>query len=204
MRKTRSWFPTLIYSEILENFLQHNRYLEEKAYKLYQDIKNIKTSWNCGTFNTLGNYNYKTDNDQIIQSLVNLSLDRIENFSKRYGIDESFSLRCDDLWINISKPGDFQEFHNHAGSHFSAVYYVNCRDKSGDIVFSPSHILTDMFPLPIKNYTQASFNSCYYTPKNAMLLLFRSNLTHMVKQNLSEYDRISISMNFTYFKKNEV
>jgi uncharacterized protein (TIGR02466 family) len=200
MKKTRSWFPTLIYSELLDNFLLNNSYLVDKAYFLRDRQNKVKTYWNCKTFNTLGNYDFKLDNDDIVNELVKLVKDKTLIFSKKFGVDENLSLVCDDLWFNISSPGDYQEFHNHAGSHFSLVYYISVFPDSGDIVFANHYSLVDMFPLPVKDYTYASFNSCFYTPKNGMLLIFRSNLPHMVKQNLSEFDRISISMNFKFIQ----
>jgi hypothetical protein len=55
-----------------------------------------------------------------------------------------------------------------------------------------------MFPLPVDQVTDASCKTCVYPPEEAALLLFRSNLLHMVKQNKSNNNRISISANFKF------
>jgi hypothetical protein len=54
-----------------------------------------------------------------------------------------------------------------------------------------------MFPLPASVYVPSNYKTCTYTPQESMLLIFRSNLLHMVEKNKSDEDRISISMNFT-------
>ena len=53
------WFPTLISYQILENFKQHNSYLENKALEIQKNSgSNVNTNWACDTYNTLGVYNY--------------------------------------------------------------------------------------------------------------------------------------------------
>ena len=49
-----------------------------------------------------------------------------------------------------------------------------------------------------KNLNKISYPACWYEPENSMLLIFRSNLIHMVEKNNSNDDRISISMNFKF------
>jgi hypothetical protein len=72
------WFPTLISCQVLENFKQHNSYLENKALEIQKKSKSdVKTNWACDTYNTLGAYNYAVDSDPIIQDFVQVwSLDR--------------------------------------------------------------------------------------------------------------------------------
>ena len=43
--------------------------------------------------------------------------------------------------------------------------------------------------------------SCSYTPEPTKILIFKSNLLHMVEMNLSNSDRISIAMNFELIRK---
>jgi len=128
-----SWFPTLISHEVLEEFKDRNSYFSNKAYSIQKNNENLTgTSWNCDTYNTLGKFNYKLDNDQQINQLINICKLKVLEFSR-------------------------------AG-----------------------------------NYTSASYKSCFYTPKESMILIFRSNLLHMVEKNNSDTDRISIAMNFRF------
>lgn len=198
-----SWFPTLIYRDTLSEFADKNPYLENKANELKNKLNgSLDTHWQCDTFNTLGQYNPYDDNDTVINNLIETCKIKVLEFSKVYGIEKRITdLCCHDFWFNISSTGNFQEYHQHTNSHFSLVYYVKAPLGSGNIHFKSIESITDMFDLPIhhKNLTQASYKSCMYEPKNSMVLIFRSNLLHMVAKNLSDQDRISISMNFRFY-----
>lgn len=192
------WFPTLISYQVLENFKQQNSYLENKALEIQKNSKgSFSTTWACDTYNTLGAYNYREDTDPIIQDFIQVCKNKLIDFSKEFGVSTT-KIDCTDIWFNISTYGNYQEFHRHAGSHFSVVYYVTAPKGSGDIVFQSAETNTDMFPLPITEVTDASCKTCVYQPEVSALLLFRSNLLHMVKQNKSNENRISISANFKF------
>ncbi len=201
-RKINIWFPSLIFENILDNFKDHTDHLLAKAY----DIKNRKskpaTVWSCDTYNTLFQYDAFSNADPIIQSLIQTSKEQVLYFSKEYGMTKTIDdIECIDFWFNIAEPGAYQEYHLHPKSHFSVVYYIKTQEKCGNIVFQPADALTDMFPLDVSQPTYASYKNCFYTPTNAMLLIFRSTLLHMVEKNLSGEDRVSIAMNFK-FKEN--
>jgi len=192
------WFPTLISYQILENFKQHNSYLEHKALEIQKNSgRSDNTNWACDTYNTLSTYNYKVDADPIIHEFIQVCKNKLIDFSKEFGVLTT-AIECTDFWFNISSHRDYQEFHRHAGSHFSMVYYVTAPKESGDIIFQSAETNTDMFPLPVEQVTDASCKTCVYQPEVSALLLFRSNLLHMVKQNKSNENRISISANFKF------
>lgn len=195
----RSWFPTLIYESILADFKQHNEYLESKVYDIQQESPTLDAGWSCDTYNTLFHYNFLNDQDTIIQSLLDCCKEKVVKFAAEYGIRKSTNeLECIDLWFNIAKHGSYQEYHLHPKSEFSLVYYIKTNPNCGNIVFQNGNSLTDMFPLVTEETTYASHRTCFYTPKDSLVLIFRSNLNHMVEKNLSSKDRISIAMNFRF------
>lgn len=192
------WFPTLISYEILEDLKKNNGMLERKAISLFDQAKDsFESTWACSTFNTLGLHHYSQDQD--LTNLVNIFRKKVLEFSKEFGVEKSIdSLECTDFWFNVSKHGDYQEFHRHANSHFSIVYYISVPKNSGDLVFQSFETNSDMFTLPNTNVTDASCKTCVYEPAESALVIFRSNLIHMVKKNLSNSNRISISANFKF------
>ena len=193
------WFPTLVCYGTLEPFLMYNAYLAEKAYSLKKEYPNAPSDWRCDTYNTMQVYNPFLDNDPIISNLIDYCQKEVLIFSKEFGVDKSLSdLECKDFWFNIAGDGGYQEYHQHSDSHFSVVYYVNAEENCGDIVFKSVESLIDMFPLPVSNYNLASYKTCFYKPKKSTILIFRSNLLHMVEKNHSGKDRISIAMNFRF------
>lgn len=196
-----SWFPTLVYKTSLDSFQDKNYYLEKKAYSLKLGKPIVATEWNCDTYNTLNLYNPFNDNDSIVKDLISLCKDRVYDFSKEFGIFRKIDdLICTDFWFNIAQPGNYQECHQHPNSHFSLVYYVSVDANCGNIVFKSPTAFSDMFPLSIhsKNLNNNSYPACCYTPAESLLLIFRSNLVHMVEKNHSHKDRISVTMNFKF------
>ena len=54
----------------------------------------------------------------------------------------------------------------------------------------------DMFMIPTIEMKPASYKTCAFKPITGKLLIFRSNLQHMVEKNRTNEDRISLSANF--------
>jgi uncharacterized protein (TIGR02466 family) len=198
-KKISMWFPTLIYENILDEFTVHNSYLVDKVYDLKNNAPMSKTNWSCDTYSTLFQYNALKDSDPVVQNLIYLCKEKVIDFAREYGVKKDIEdLECIDFWFNIAEPDNYQEYHLHPKSHFSLVYYVKAQPACGNIVFQSESSLVNMFPLLTEESTYASFKNCYYTPKESLMLIFRSNLLHMVEKNLSGEDRISIAMNFTF------
>lgn len=152
--------------------------------------------WLCDTYSTLKT-EYVLKNDVVFKTLISNVVDSVIDLSKRYQINNN-ELLLDSAWVNIYKPNDYQEYHLHNGSQFSAVYYVDVPENSGAIVFQNKFEHECMKSLEVKNPTQA--NSCTYwlIPKSGDLVIFRSNTPHMVTKNKSNNNRISIAMNFSF------
>ena len=106
-----------------------------------------------------------------------------------------FKTNDSNSWFNIYKKGDYQEYHYHANSYFSAIFVLQTPKPSPTIVFE--NPLTDM--LPLKNLDVCEINAETFNV-NGMdencLLIFRSHLRHMVHPLQHEGERISIALNF--------
>ena len=102
-------------------------------------------------------------------------------------------------WLNKNTKAQFHPEHAHPNSMFSGVWYPKINEQSPpikfikeirrDIEFSVrelNHLNSDAFDLPLKKRD---------------LILFSSNLRHLVSANLSDEERISLSFN-TWIKGN--
>ena len=103
------------------------------------------------------------------------------------------------LWAIINKKGNYNALHNHPNAWLSGVYYVKSEGaNSGKICFKD----------PISARTSISYafdevrgigntGSDYdcLQPDPGLLVLFPSYLEHMVEENESNSDRISLSFN---------
>lgn len=196
----RQWFPTSIYSTHLEQE-DRNLILRKKAIELKDKFQTSNSDWRCPTFSTLNLYDWKKDQNPSVISLLDECKTSVHNFAKSYGVDKDISsLQCTDFWFNIAEPMQFQEYHQHTDSHFSVSYYISAPANCGNLIFKSFESMFDMKALPIQNskLNDLSYKTCSYTPKETMLIIFRSNLLHMVEQNLSNDLRIGVSMNFSY------
>ena len=194
-----SWFPTLVYTHNLSSDEETNLYLKNRALELKEEYSsNSKNQWRCDTFSTINQY-FGYNKDSIEKQLIKLVTNHVLNFSQSFGI-KTRDIECTGFWYNVASTGNYQEYHVHPENHFSVVYYVQTPKDCGRIVLaSPNgNSAFDMKPLPISEYNRNSFATCFYDPIESLLLVFRSNIPHMVETNKSNEDRISISMNFKF------
>lgn len=186
-----SYFPTLLYRDILAFNHMHKAY--ESIIRNVQ--KNVESTnlWDCDTYGSIGVYDLRDDITFI--PLIECIKVAVNDFATSYGISKAKS-QCSSAWFNIASPGNFQEYHMHANSHFSAVYYVKAPANCGDLVLKSHEADTNMFLLPMEDMTPATWNTLTCPAEEGRLYIFRSNLQHMVQKNRSQEDRISLAFNF--------
>jgi len=184
-----AYFPTLIYEVELD---VDNVSLHKKSMELYNNRTTVNTNWFCDTFNTIGIYDITKD--PLFSQFVETCMQHTRIFSKDYGISNAV-IKSKEGWINVAMQNDYQEFHLHPNNHFSMVYYVSVPENSGNIIFRSPESNTDMFQLPFGNETIATMKTATIKAKTGKLIIFRSNLLHMVEKNKSNSERVSISMN---------
>ena len=95
-------------------------------------------------------------------------------------------------WINISPTNSNQEWHTHANSTISGVYYHNTTMEQGGIIFkNPNpYIHMNLFPGLDSHSAGIHFN-----PEPNTLILFPSWMEHKTDKNRSNMNRTSISFN---------
>lgn len=188
------WFPTPIY--YADDILDENEIntLVNRSYDIKNNIKNGKGIWQCDVYTTFQTYDVTKDNE--FSNLISKISLHVNEFAKSFG--SNYEYRCAEGWINIYDKNQYQEFHYHLGSTFSVVYYLSTPEGSGKLIFN-NPLLPNM--MPIKNITPNKDNtlileSCEYKAIKNRLIIFRSNLQHMVQQGTNQSDRISLAFNF--------
>tara|TARA_B100000287_G_C20582182_1_gene760801 strand:- start:64 stop:651 length:588 start_codon:yes stop_codon:yes gene_type:complete len=176
-----------------QNVLSHSENDDIKN-KVLDIAPSIDTGgdWNCNTFNSMGKFDLRQDQ---MFSKINETIIENVNYFSRDSYNSFVDYKILDSWFNISSENCYQEYHMHADSVFSAVYYVRCPSGSGDIVFdNPQDQM-----ISLKNVDEMhSVNSNFfaYTPSEGDLLIFRSSLRHMVKMGYNKEPRVSLAYNF--------
>ena len=120
-------------------------------------------------------------------------------------IDKLINIKVD-AWININKPGDFNNKHNHPQSDLAGVVWIKCpKDDCGIIVFdSPTSFQSHN---EIQSYTDdftkqnKIHHNFYFDPVEGRMLVFPAYLEHQVEINKSNEDRISVSFNLHLSKR---
>jgi uncharacterized protein (TIGR02466 family) len=172
-----------------------NSSFEQRIKKIYDMLEGkMSSDWQCETFNTLFDYNLL--DDEFFDDFHKKITEKVGIFLQNFGPSKGYKPVCKTSWFNVAFPGQNQEFHIHANSHISAVYYVKAPKNSGDIIFDSP--MKTMFPLPYKDYSETRL---FRTPVAGDVVMFKSNVSHMVATNKSDDVRISISMNFTVEKE---
>ncbi len=186
------WFPVAIYkADNLFNAEQNNLW-KNHLLEIKQNNKSGGEDWYGDTYTTHNVLELK--NDKVLEPLIQEIRKHVNHFAQAHRSDAEYNPgHC---WANIGKAGNYQEFHTHDGSVFSAVYYITAPEGSGRIIFvDPKQ--PDMLPLKnIKDRNELSYIKCSYAPQEGQLLIFRSYLSHMVEPGTNTKERISISINF--------
>jgi len=149
----------------------------------------------------------KTDNGDI-------SIDRniLNSTSLKKDIEEHIDLYVRD-WLKISdnikfyftsswlvkhKPKDWSGMHYHANSLISGVYYLKVPENSGDIKFykdGGKNAILETFRLDYSAYNFINTGVVAFNVKAGDLLLFPSNLSHSVTDNITNDTRYSLAFN---------
>ena len=192
MAQIETWFPTAIY--VQKNLFPRsmNNLWANKVISLKENVPTGGKDWEGKTYTTHTTFDLKEDD--IFKELIAQVTDHVHEFTKAHGSEVKYS--CQHAWANVSLERNFQEYHTHDGSVFSAVYYPKVPEGSGNIVFEDPR-LPDMLPIAkISERNALSFEKIGYEPEEGMLLIFRSYLRHAVKEGTNTEPRISFALNF--------
>ena len=193
MQKIEMWFPVAIYSadDIISQ--EQNNALRDHCIAIQNKTPSGGAEWLGGTYNT--HQTHDLNNDAVFQPVLESISDHVHRFAKMHNCSGIYTNNY--AWMNISKAGDWQEFHTHNANIFSAVYYVSAPEGSGRILFEDPKE-PDMFPLKsIQGKNQLSYSRIHYTPESGKLLIFRSYVRHLVESGTNTEPRISIALNFS-------
>lgn len=112
-------------------------------------------------------------------------------------LDESATPYITQSWLNYTKNGEYHHKHSHANSVLSGVFYIHAEAGKDKIVFFKDKNQT--ISLKTKEFNIFNAESWWLGVKTGDLLIFPSNLTHMVETTISEKTRVSLAFN-VFFK----
>ena len=186
-------FVELLYAKKLK-VADSNPLFFAKALQVKNNFPSNNT-WRCNTYSSIGT-DYDLTKDELFKELIEECKNCVSEFATQYGVNNK-TVSVTGAWINVANKGAYQEYHMHTNSHFSVCYYINTPENCGNIVFKSHESDKDMFALPAADsLTPPAFKTYWHSAVAGNVVIFRSNLAHMVELNQSEEPRVGISMNF--------
>ncbi len=189
-------FPTVIHELQVERYKSIKKDILKFVYEEQKKDPKGLTFSNRGGWQSGPHYH----NENIILSTVTKTL--LPYFSNNV-LDMKKEIRCDGLWMNINKKGDYNVTHDHPCCHMAGVFWINSPKEGGGIFECQSPISYALGP-EIRVYTDdfKERTNCYgsygFIPKEGTIMLFPAFLNHRVTPNTSNQDRISASFNLTF------
>tara|TARA_R110000744_G_scaffold94505_3_gene182507 strand:+ start:1156 stop:1719 length:564 start_codon:yes stop_codon:yes gene_type:complete len=174
-------FEFNIYDKELNNLLREDAYYQK-------EINNGRQVSNEGGFQSNHIYDSKAVSTffQKIEPCV-LQVKQTINYDR--------DLTLEGLWYNINKKGDKNKLHCHGRSILGATYYIDTPSNCGAISFEnlDKHIIMNS---EVEKYDTPYFNGFFNVePKQGTLLIFYAWLNHLVEDNKSDEDRVSLGFN---------
>ena len=190
MREVQNLFPIPILKTKLDYPLDEIEALCQ--IERFKDSTGIAKSNNGGWQS--GNINYPDSPFFFLLDIETICQEFAKNTLK---ISKSIFLM--NAWININQKFNSNQTHTHPACILSGVYYIKTPKECGNIQFI--HPAQDMMSrdwhniIPDSDYNQYNSEQWWLPPEEGRLYVFPSWLKHMVKPNMSDEERISISFN---------
>ena len=175
-------FPTAI------GFYELDKPVTEKE---LQFIKDLETRSNDGNTTSVDNYLLKSKEMKRIAAFIDKSVQSY--FKEVYAPKHEVKPYVTQSWANYTNKGQFHHKHNHANSFISGVFYV-AADAAKDRIFFYKDGYQQI-KVTTEDWNQWNSESWWFPVETGKIVLFPSNLTHMVETVQSEDTRISIAFN---------
>lgn len=146
---------------------------------------------NEGNTRSLNTYLLKDKKLIILRQFIEKSLH--EYFMATYCPKNDTHLKITQSWLNWTKPGQFHHKHAHPNSLISGCFYVKANKETDKIFFYRNCYKQIKFP-PVE-WNAYNSESWWYPVETNSLVLFPSDLTHMVQPVGGEETRISLAFN---------
>lgn len=182
-------FPTPIFKDKISRSLS----LEEK-----QLVDTIEKKNNVGNSTSVDQYVLNNPTFQFLKLSIEEKLKQY--FYKIYDPEKNVQIYISQSWLSFTMPGEHHHKHRHPNSFISGVFYINA-DKEKDKIYFYDRLNREILVRP-KNFNIWNSNSWYFPVDTGDIVLFPSNLEHMVESvELSPDRNIRISLAFNTFVK---
>lgn len=188
------FFPTVVGHAVNKNKNKNFKKIVNKCHFIKKNYPNGGGAWeqknnytSCDTYNIVKDKEFKLINDFVNDAVKTYCNQNKINYNK---IDQYPRQG----WINIFNEGDNLEYHTHANSIISAVYFLQIPDNSACLKFKSP--INDMLQPECTELTIDNCSVGLYKPTEGKVVVFRSHVEHMVETHKTNKDRITLAYNF--------
>tara|TARA_R110000823_G_C15694287_1_gene475732 strand:+ start:40 stop:648 length:609 start_codon:yes stop_codon:yes gene_type:complete len=97
-------------------------------------------------------------------------------------------------WFTEINKGDSSQLHNHRNCFLSGVIYLQVNPQSGNILFE-NRMTQQIFYPKVLQHNEFNADSYSIAPQNGMILIFPSQICHLIEKNKSDLTRYSLAFN---------
>ena len=190
-KKINRLFPKVVGVYVFDN---HKKY-EEQLVSKCDSIKEKGTG--VGGQNWISQSVYNTENTYDVNK--DEDFDPITDFIRACAVDYckelnySGTLNHTNTFFNIYNKYDYQDWHDHPGTHLSGVYCLSGEKGSADIHFTD---FNNKLIINVKEFTTDNSSIWHEDFEPGKLLIFRSDLLHCVNRHELDTKRYSLATNF--------
>ena len=157
----------------------------EKAHQGANDNDNNKSKQNKNLY---------TLEDDKLSFLKNKIINNFYSYKNKIFRYEYLDFKTTTSWFTKTEYGQKSYYHNHSNCMFSAVFYVNQPENSGNITFTKYE--DKRFDIKPSEYNLYNSSAWTFTPQKHDLIIFPSETYHKIETHESKECRYSLALNF--------
>ena len=123
-----------------------------------------------------------------------------ENYVKKYlKIKKEANFYLLNSWVNIHRPNDQAQVHQHGNALLSGVYYPIVPKNSGNLNFhrgKHKNLFDTSILMEYDDYDNTTAERYEIEVENDLIIIFPSHLEHSVQRNISNKNRYSLAFNY--------
>jgi uncharacterized protein (TIGR02466 family) len=140
------------------------------------------------------NKNLYTLEDDKLSFLKNKIINNFYSYKNKIFRYEDFDFKTTTSWFTKTEYGQKSYYHNHSNCMFSAVFYVNQPENSGNITFTKYE--DKRFNIEPSEYNLYNSSAWTFIPRKHDLIIFPSETYHKIETHKSKECRYSLALNF--------
>ncbi len=191
-------FPTSIGVSWFEDHHLYEEQLVKKCLDIEKKVPRGKPWVQNNTYNSLSSYSLLADSD--FDPITNFVIEQVKQYCVEVGMSlDSLNPKPSPSWFNIFRRGDTQEYHFHANTICSVVYFLSANPTIGAKLWIKSPKI-DMLAPQTAEHSWLNDDRYFYAPDPGKVVIIRGYVEHAVEAHGDDQPRISLVYNF---KKSE-